>query len=51
MYIYVFKLNEITRAKRVWNGQTKVVCESVGRNGMRMNCADGYKPHKYDSGI
>jgi len=48
MYIYVIKLNYITRAKRVRNGQTIVVCESVGRKGMRMNCADGYKLCKYE---
>jgi len=35
-------------AKSVMNGQTIVVCESVGWKGLRMNCADGYKPGKYE---
>jgi len=46
VYIYVIKLNYITRAKRVMNGQRIVVCESVGRKDMRMKYADGYKPRK-----
>jgi len=30
------------------NGQTIVVCESVGQKGMRMNCVEGDKPGKYE---
>jgi len=47
MYIYVINLHQITRAKRVRNGEPIVVYELVGRKGMRMNYTDGYKLRKY----